>query len=49
VTQPLPILKQKWVPKKAHGKANARGLIEAEIAARELNACEREQRLQERD
>jgi MULE transposase domain len=49
VAQPLPIPKQKWVPKKAHGKANARGLTGAEIAARELNAREREQRLQERD
>lgn len=49
VAQPLPIPKQKWVPKNAHGKANARGLTGAEIAARELNAREREQRLQERD
>lgn len=49
VANPLPIPKQKWVPKKAHGKANARGLTGAEIAARELNAREREQRLQERD
>lgn len=49
MANPLPIPKQKWVPKKAHGKANARGLTGAEIAARELNAREREQRLQERD
>jgi hypothetical protein len=37
------------LPKNAHGKANARGLTGAEIAARELNAREREQRLQERN
>ena len=41
--------KKKWVPKKAYGKANARALTGPEIAARELNTREREQRLQERD
>jgi hypothetical protein len=45
MAQPLPIPKQKWVLKKAHDKVNAKGLIRAEIAARELNAREREQRL----
>ena len=47
VANPLPIPKKKWVPKKAHNKANARGLTGAEIAARELNARERAQRVQE--
>jgi hypothetical protein len=49
VANPLAIPKKKWIPKKAHGKVNARALTGPEIAARELNAREREQRLQERD
>jgi hypothetical protein len=49
MTNPLLILQQKWVLKKAYSKANAKGLIEAEIAGRELNACKRKQRLLERD
>ena len=49
VANSLAVPKKKWVPKKAHGKANARALTGPEIAVRELNTCEREQRLQERD
>lgn len=37
------------MPKKVYGKADARALTGPEVAARALNAREREQRLQERE
>jgi hypothetical protein len=49
VANPLSIPKRKWIPKKIHGKADTRALTGAEIAAKELNAREREQRLRERE
>jgi hypothetical protein len=42
--------KKQWlILKKDHGKANARALTGAEIAARQFNARERKQRLRERE
>jgi hypothetical protein len=49
VQNPLPILKKLWQPKKVHGRTDGRVLTGAEIAAKELNAREREQRLRERE
>jgi hypothetical protein len=41
---PDPVKKREWVKKKAHGKADARGLTGAEIAGRALKAKERAER-----
>lgn len=48
IANPLPVPKRQIVKKRAHGKANARGLTGVELAEKDLKAKEAEQRQQEK-
>ena len=47
ISGPDPRLRRQILQRKSHGKADARGLTGAEIAARQLNACERAEKAYE--
>src|SRR5436305_6539048 len=47
ISRPDPRPRRQILQRKSHGKADARGLTGAEIAARQLNACERAEKAYE--